>query len=493
MPAAPPEADAPPRRHGPSLRRQLLQPLAWVWALGLAVAVAGALWLARTATDRAFDRGLQDEVSALASRVVWSDRGPLLDVTRQALEVVTWDQADRNGFVLVDLDGNALAGNADVPPLHLDVRQAAREQPRLFDDEMQGRPVRGAVFSLMSPMLDRMVSVIVVETTQRRAETVREIQFGILLPAAALGALTFVLLAWGIRRGLGPLTEVAAEVSARAPQDWRPLPLARVPAEAVPLIERINRLLADVQQSVVVQRRFIADAAHQLRTPVAGIRVLLQTLEQELAALPRAPDGAEPSWQPILQQLRGSSDRMARLIGQLLSLARSETALGIDAELPTEDILPTVREACEPLVLRALAAGRHIALEVQAAPDQPAPAGVPARMHPLWLGEVLVNLLDNALRYGGPHILVRVRALSAEEGGGALVLVEDDGAGVPVDQLPRLFEPFWRGERADLRNDGGTGLGLAIAREIVTRLGGTLSAQSRPQVAGMRFVIQLRA
>lgn len=488
-------ARPPPRHHGPSLRRQLLQPLAWVWALGLAVAVAGALMLARSAADRAFDRGLQDEVSALASRVAWSERGPLLDLSRQALELITWDQADRNAFALVDLDGDALAGSADVPVPRLDMRQAARGQPLLFDGGMLGRPVRGAVFSIMSPMLDRMVSVIVVETTQRRAETVREIQISMLLPAAALGALTFALLAWGIRRGVQPLTDVAAEVSARGPQDWRPLSLDGVPAEAVPLIERINRLLDDVQHSVAVQRRFIADAAHQLRTPVAGLRVLLQTLEQELDARP-APGGSgrDPAhWRPIVAQLRGSSDRMARLIGQLLSLARSETALAIDDELSSQDILPAVREACEPLVLRALAADRQISLDVVAPAGQPAPAAVLARSHPLWLGEVLVNLLDNALRYGGPNIVVRVRAWPAVQGAGAEVVVEDDGPGVPAEQLPRLFEPFWRGERADLRNDGGTGLGLAIAREIVARLGGTLEAASRPQVAGMRFVIRLVA
>lgn len=492
-----------PRRHGPSLRRQLLTPLAWVWGLGLAVAVVGALWLARTATNRAFDRGLQDEVSALASRVVWSERGPLLDLTRQAMELITWDQADRNAFVLVDLDGNALAGSAEVPVPSARMRREARGQPLLFDDEMQGHAVRGAVFSIMSPMLDRMVTVIVVETTQRRAETVRELQISMLLPAAAMGSLTFGLLGWGIRRGLQPLRDVAAEVSARGPQDWQPLSLARVPAEAVPLIERINRLLDDVRQSVAVQRRFIADAAHQLRTPVAGMRVLLQTLEQELkatappaagtGAMPDAmPASADAGWRPIVQQLRGSSDRMARLIGQLLSLARSETTLASDADLRNQDILPTVREACEPLVLRALAADRQIALEVLAAPGQPEPAAVTARMHPLWLGEVLVNLLDNALRYGGEHIVVRVRAGAAVQGGGAEVVVEDDGPGVPAEQLPRLFEPFWRGERADLRNDGGTGLGLAIAREIVTRLGGTLEAYSRPQVDGMRFVIRLQ-
>jgi two-component system sensor histidine kinase TctE len=103
---------------------------------------------------------------------------------------------------------------------------------------------------------------------------------------------------------------------------------------------------------------------------------------------------------------------------------------------------------------------------------------------------VVSNLLDNAQRYGGPQIRLRI---SPRAGGGAEVVVEDDGPGVRPDELPHLFEPFWRGERADLRSDGGTGLGLAIASEIVSRLGGTLVAETRPSFDGMRFTIRLAA
>ncbi|MBI5257073.1 MAG: sensor histidine kinase [Burkholderiales bacterium] len=465
-------------RHGPSLRRQLLQPLFWVWALGMVIAVVGALLLARAAANAAFDRGLQDETSALAAKVVWQDRGPMLDLSRQAMELVTWDRADRNAFAMVDIDGNVLAGDGAVPvPV---ARTRSVEQPTLFDGSYAGEPVRGAVFTLMSPMLDRMVSVIVVESTRKRADAMRDIQIGIVLPSLALGAVTFVLLAWGIRRGLRPLLDVAREVAERDAHDWRPLPLQQVPAEAVPLIDRINTLLNNVQRSMSVQRRFIADAAHQLRTPVAGMSVLLAELRQELTA--QAPASLPQGWEPLLAHLTSTTDRMARLIGQLLSLARSETALSVDAEHRTQDLVPIVRECTEALVLRALKQGRSVTLEAPAEP-------VRARVHPLWLGEVVVNLLDNALRYGGPHIVLRVEPLP--DGAGASVVVEDDGPGVTATELTRIFEPFWRGERADLRNDGGTGLGLAIAREIVERMGGSVGAASRPEVSGMRFTVRL--
>ena len=467
-------------KHGPSLARRLLLPLAWIWLVGIAAASGGAYWLARSSAHTAFDRSLQDEASALAAKVTWSDRGPLLDVSRQTLELLTWDSADRNSFVMVDLDGFALAGDASVPVPQ--DRSGSFGQPILFDATVAGEPVRGALFSVTSPMIDRMVSIIVVETKHKRSALTRDLQLAIVGPALALGALTFVLLGSSVRRGLQPLRRLGSEIALREVNDWRPLSLAQVPAEAVPMVERINTLLLDVKSSLALQRRFVADAAHQLRTPVAGIRVLAQELEHELAALaPYAPQGAV--WQPVLGQLLKSSERLTRLIGQLLSLARSETALSVNAEQAPMDVVPLVREAAEPAVLQGLREGRSISLD---APDAP----VVARAHPLWLGEVVVNLLDNARRYGGPHIVLRVREVP---GGGAEVQVEDDGPGVPPEQLPRLFEPFWRGERADLRNDGGTGLGLAIAREIVERLGGRIDVLSRPQLAGMRFTIRLAA
>lgn len=464
---------------GPSVRRALLRPLLWSWGIGLLAAVVGAYWLARTSANAAFDRGLQDEASALAAKVTWSDRGPLLDLSRQAMELVTWDRDDRNGFVMVDADGNTLAGDSRVPLPPARLRKTSFEQPRLFDATFEGEPVRGVMFSVSSPMLDRSVSVIVVETKTKRNVLMRDLQLSIVLPAVALGAVTFLLIGWGIRRGLQPLRDVATEVALRDAQDWRPLPLQHVPREAVPLIERINSLLADVEQSIQLQRRFVADAAHQLRTPVAGIRVLAQNLEQELALAA----GDDAAWRPLLTQLGRSTERLSRLIGQLLSLARSETALAMDGEHQTMDIVPLLREAAEPLVLQGLRDGRSMELD---APDTP----VPARAHPLWLGEVVNNLLDNALRYGGPRVTLRVRSRPE---GGAEVVVEDDGSGVAPDQLSRLFEPFWRGDRADLRNDGGTGLGLTIAREVVLRLGGQIQAESRPAFEGLRFTIRLAA
>lgn len=474
----------PRSAHGGSVRSRLLRPLLWTWLIGLLLSTLGASWLARRSANEAFDRGLQDQVAALAAKVNWSDRGPLLDLSRQVMELLSWDGADRNGYVMVDVDGNPLAGDGTVPLPPVALRRSAFSQPRLFDAVLADEPVRGVVFSVTSPMIDRSVSLVIVETTRQRGELMRQLQLSIVLPALALGLATFVLLGWGIARGLQPLRDVAAEVAQRDAQDWHPLPLDRVPMEAVPLIARINRLLAEMEQSSQLQRRFVADAAHQLRTPVAGIRILVQTLQQDLHAVNLSDDTGSPqARQPLLDELTRATDHLSRLIGQLLSLARSETALSAAHPPAPTDLVRVAREALEPLMLRGLRDGRAMAL------DAPAEA-VWARAHPLWLGEVLVNLVDNALRYGGEQVTVRVQA---DPGGGACIEVEDDGPGVTQDQLPRLFEPFWRGDRADRRNDEGTGLGLTIAREIVLRQGGQIQVESRPRFPGLRFRIHLPA
>ncbi|MEO3691446.1 sensor histidine kinase [Roseateles paludis] len=454
----------PPRNR--SLRSQLLAPLRWIWLLGLTAAAAGAYWLATASANIAFDRGLQDEASALAAKIVWTDRGPLLDVSRQALELLTWDNAVRNAFVVVDESGRAIAGDAHVPLP--DRRDTSFASPQVFDAEFEGEAVRGAIFSLSSPMLDRSVSIVVVETRHRRQRLLRDVALAMAMPTLAIALLTTGLLAWGIRRGLAPLRETASEVARRAPSDLRALPVEGVPAEVVPLIERINSLLADVQQSVSLQQRFVADAAHQLRTPVAGLRVLIQELAQELPL--------DANLAPLVQALSSSGERLSRLIGQLLSLVRTQGALGVETEVEALDVAVLLRQAAEPAAVRAARAGRE--LELQA----PAP-GLRVRAHAFWLGEALSNVLDNALRYGGPHIVLRA---SSTPEGHVRIEIEDNGAGVPPEDLPRLIEPFWRGQRADVREAGGSGLGLAIAYEIITRLGGHWVLRSRPEVDGFR-------
>lgn len=457
---------------GRSLRAQLLGPLMWMWLVVALVAAWGAYKLAQFAGDTAYDQTLQDEAGAIATQVYWTDRGPLLELSVQAQQLLARDSADRNAYMVIDEMGHILAGSGDLPmPENID---ASFTQPQLFDASYLGEPVRGAVYSIRSPMLDRVVSIVVVETRRRRQQLEREIQVAVLLPTVALGLLTFGLLHWGIRRGVAPLRRVAAAVEARDPRDLRPLPLQGVPAEAVPLIERINVLLANVERAVQQQRRFVADAAHQLRTPVAGVRVLAQELQHEWQHGGGSAAG-------LLRELVASTERMGRLVSQLLNLARSESALRHElATLEPVDVIAAVREAAEPLALQASRQGREFDLQLPAQPCH-------ARVHPLWLGEVVANLLDNALRHGGAHVRLSVQA----EPDGLLIEVCDDGPGIAADQREHVFEPFWRAERSDTRGVQGSGLGLTIVRDVVLAMGGRIELRSRPEFDGTSFRVWL--
>lgn len=470
----------------PSLRRQLLAPLLWVWLLGATVAALGSFRLAQYAGDTAFDRALLDEAGAIATQINWTDRGPLLELSTQTQEMLAWDSADRNAYMVTDADGQILSGVGDLP-MPPD-RSGSFLRPVTFDAVYLREPVRGAMYSIRSPMLDQFVTVVVVETKRKRLGLIREVQLAVLLPTLALGTVTFGLLAWGIRRGVAPLRRIAAEVARRDVTDLRPLPMTEVPREALPLIERINALLSNVAQSVEVQRRFVADAAHQLRTPVAGIRVLSQELQHELTVQARDElSGAQAAQatRPLVDALLVSSERMSRLVNQLLNLARSEAALHSPAapELESIDVLPVVREAAEPWFVKATREHKHMTLDV---PSQPCLA----RAHPVWLGEVVSNLLDNALRYGGASVTLTVRRCGE---GGVVLSVEDNGPGIPPEHRDMIFEPFWRGERADTRSTEGTGLGLAIVKEIVQGMHGRIDVDSRPEYAGTRFSVTLDA
>jgi two-component system sensor histidine kinase TctE len=204
-------SEAPARPAARSLRRQLMAPLVWVWVWGLGTLAAGlaAYWIASASANAAFDRGLQDEASALAARISWTDRGPLLDVSRQAMELISWDSTERNSFVVLDDRGRVMAGDDQVP--RPDVRHHSFAKPLLFDaQDRDGEALRGAMFSVASPMLDRSVSIVVVETLHKRRRLVRDVLLALALPLLAVGG------AEPGAAGLGHTARLAAAARGRA-------------------------------------------------------------------------------------------------------------------------------------------------------------------------------------------------------------------------------------------------------------------------------------
>ncbi len=253
-----------------------------------------------------------------------------------------------------------------------------------------------------------------------------------------------VLVLIGVRRGLRPLLEFRDEIAGRSARELEPLDESRVPVEIKPLVGALNALLARIRALAESQQKFVADAAHQLRTPLAGMQAQLELLERDAAAL---------AVRERVAAVREGLKRLAHTAHQLLTLARAEGAATLERDFVTVDLPRLVEEAVTQHLDRALE--KKIDLGVESAP-----AGV--RAVEWLLRELINNLLDNALNYTPPGGVVTLRCGTRPEG--AFLEVEDDGPGIPAAERPRVMERF---HRASGTPGVGSGLGLAIVNDIV--------------------------
>jgi two-component system sensor histidine kinase TctE len=282
-----------------------------------------------------------------------------------------------------------------------------------------------------------------------------------MLPMSGL-VLLMTLIVWlGIRAGLSPLARLRQQVEGRAPTDLAPLQLASAPREVWSLATAINTLLAAVQNTVATQKRFIGDAAHQLRTPLAGLK------SQTEIALQSATD---PELRARLQRVHDSATRSAHLVNQLLTLARAEPESAMVQDRQRFDLRRLAQTRTAEWVPRALRMGVDLGLADSGATPEDA---VWVWANPLLISEALSNVIDNALHYAGPTtpagpLAPQVTVRVSHEGERALLEVLDNGPGIAAADQGRVFERFVRA--TDSGN--GCGLGLAIVKEIIERHGG---------------------
>jgi len=308
-------------------------------------------------------------------------------------------------------------------------------------------------------------------------EEVNEAGISIALSSLLLLAATVLLALWGIRRGLLPLQELAAQAGLVSTHNWElHLPEdARQIKELRPLTQSMTTMLARLQHSFDQQREFLGNAAHELKTPVAVLKSTLQSLLQR----PRASEEYRAGLEHSLEDLQ----RLEQLLQWMLRLARAEQwAHGaLRRDLQVIDIAATCEEAVERT--RYLAESRNAT--VHFSKNGP----VLFRADPEDLQLVWLNLLENAVRYGPEGGAVEVSVLR-ENSGPARIIFEDHGAGIPAADLPHIFERFYRGDPSRTRATGGFGLGLAIAKALVEAYGGTIKADSPPG-GGTRMTVEL--
>jgi two-component system sensor histidine kinase TctE len=373
--------------------------------------------------------------------------------------------------------GELVSGEHDMPLPH----EEDRPQPGIVefrDDVLRGNDIRVAYTTVEFPQTPgaQAVLVQVAETLDKRSQLANDIIKGVILPQFVILPLAILLVWFGLSRGLAPLHALQAHIRARRPDDLSPLEARRAPPEIEPLVTSFNDLLTRLEQNMELQKRFIADAAHQMKTPLAGLRT-----QAELALRQDVSEEVHRS----LEQIATSSEHAARLVTQLLALARAENRMSGQIFTPVE-VGEVARSAVRDWVQAALAKQMDLGYE---APDEP----VEVDGNPVMLREMLSNLIDNAIRYtpSGGRITVRVRHDAAVQ----LVHleVEDTGLGIPVAERSRVIERFYRilGREGD-----GSGLGLAIVREIATMHGGELTIddnvyQTSPRLAGTLVRVSL--
>ncbi|MFM2341419.1 MAG: hypothetical protein RLZZ592_1072 [Pseudomonadota bacterium] len=467
-----------------SLRRHLL---AWLLlpqlVLWLAAAVITHQVAARYA-DRAIDHGLYLSSRALARQVKPVDSGLLIDFPRAARDIIESDPDDRVYYMVSSPPGEFILGNHRLTP-PADIDALVPERPSFYDtriDTPEGEVmvrVAAIVLNYGEPERGSRMMVQIAKSRVSREALARDLLVDTALPLSLL-VLAMSALVWaGVRTGLAPLARLREAVSGRGPDDLAPIELESAPEEVRDLAAAVNTLLAAVRDSVAAQQRFIGDAAHQLRTPLAGLKG-----QTELAL----KETSDPALQARLQRVHESATRSAHLVNQLMTLARAEPESVAQIGRSRFDLTRLVQELTAEMVPRALAEGLDLGMDEpedagQDAPPRPAPV---IDGNAMLIREAIANLVDNAIRYAGrgAEITVRVRQDSARRR--AAVEVDDTGPGIPEALHGAIFERFFRGTQ----EGRGCGLGLAIVREIVERHHGRVQV-ARLSPHGTRMSVEL--
>jgi signal transduction histidine kinase len=444
-----------------SIRRRLLLfliPSVLILVIG---ASAVTYFVALHVATSAYDRSLLDPALDMAANVKTDANGPRLALLQQAQEALLYDHEDTLVFQIRGTEGTVIAGDGrlGLPP---NLPPGGR---MFFDSLYDGEPVRVAAVRS-----DNGLYVQIAETLHKRHRLIWEILAAGLLPAVVIGLATLALAWTGVARGIAPLASVRAQLLGRAPHDLRPLDEHAAPTEIAPAIEALNRLLGRLRESNEMQQRFLANAAHQLRTPLAGLQMHLELLlRRDLSA----------DLRDEISGMHTATVRAGHLANQLLALAKAEATATDSVRTASVDLCVVADRAAHEWVQRAIARDIDLGFSLEHAKV----AG-----DSVLLGELLDNLLDNALRYTPRGGAVTVRC--GPDSGRSYLSVEDTGPGIPVSAHARVFERFYRiqGTPGD-----GTGLGLAIVKEVAQRHGASLHIETPEAARGTRVVVRFPA
>jgi two-component system sensor histidine kinase TctE len=413
-----------------------------------------------------YDRALLDTALDLGRNVRESGNQLYLDLPQPVIEMLISGEQGRFYYRANGPSGEYVTGDPDLP----EPPEAQEDRVFYYNATFRNEPIRAVALRVpVRPGSGKGTILIqVAERSALRADFARQIMLRMMLPQAILVLLAALAVWFGVGIGLRALTAMRREIENRSHVDLSPIDETSTPVEVQPLVRAMNDLLSRLSAALAAQQRFIADAAHQLRTPVAALKT------QAELAVRQVRDGEAAA---TLQQLHTAADHAARLVNQLLTLARAEPGSHRSVMREPVALMSLARDISREWVPRALT--RQIDLGFD---DASAAANISA--DPFLIHEMLNNLIDNAIQYtpAGGRITVRVR----QQGDHATLEVEDDGPGIPLDEREKVFERFYRipGGAPE-----GCGLGLAIVREIAQGHQATVTIQSGAGGRGTRMTV----
>jgi two-component system sensor histidine kinase TctE len=445
------------------LMNWLLTPLFLLWLFSTVAGYVATLNYA----SQPYDRALLERAQSLATQMKLGSGKERLDFKPTLPAGGAPGEQDRVYYSVSDQEGRLLAGNADLArPISY---RGGKTGPLFSNAEHGGEKTRMVSLVYPGPPGSPLFQLHMSETTHQRQASIRGIFANIVIPQLLLIVIAVGAVWYALKQGLEPLERLRQDVTLRHRDDLSRLDETRAPAEVRPLINAVNDLLDRLKQVMLAQQRFVADAAHQLRTPFAGLKT-----QTELALRENEPERK----QYALQQILTSAMRGNHLVNQLLALARNEPGgQGAETFAPL-DLNRLAQECTANWVPLALEKGMDFGFE-----------GIsrfaPLRGDAASLTEMLGNLLDNAIRYTqtGGQVTVSVDY----EHGGAVLRVSDNGPGIAPPHRERVFERFYRVLGS---GQSGSGLGLAIVAEVAKRHGATISLSAGPDGKGTLVAVR---
>jgi two-component system sensor histidine kinase TctE len=440
-----------------TLRRKLLTwlllPMLILWSVSFAV----TYYLAIRFVNYVSDYSLLDSAQDLAGQVVVAGGRVSLDLPKPARQIFLSDKSDTIYFNVLSRSGKVIAGDPDLP---LPDGRISPGDSAIRDGMVRRQKVRIARLSILPSGLPPGQSVLiqVAATLNKRNKLARQIITVMILPQFLMIVLVALIVWTGIGKGLAPLKLLRREIASRSHRDLSPVEESRAPHEVLPIIHEINGLMRRLGQAIEAQQRFIADAAHQLRTPLSGLKA-----QASLALRQSDPESRQHS----LEQLSLSTDRTIRLINQMLTLAQVEPGSEKIFDLKLFDLSELLKEATREWVPAALKKDMDLGYE--------GPVGaVMINGDRIRIKMMIDNLIDNAVRYSPDGSSVTTRIEAAE--GSVVLTIEDNGPGIPVGEREAVFQRFYR----ILGNPvAGSGLGLSIVHEIAASHGAHVSIEDR--------------